>query len=144
MSGATDLVKNTLSLPGNLIRGPKKRGRPTAAPSPEETAEAEAELAGAQSDVVRRNALRRSSTAGSGADFIARMQQGLDQTPVPETTPVQSGPALTESQSLLLADQERDAAVELRSLESQSSARQRNTRGRNQRIRQLREMLGRG
>lgn len=58
------------------FRGPKSLGSPDKQQSVEEASEDEAEETAYRSEIVRRNQLRTSSTAGTGADFIRKMQQG--------------------------------------------------------------------
>lgn len=130
------------------ILGGRSLGSPTEAMTPQQISMAQGRLAQQQTDVVRRNALKRSSTAGTGADFVAQMLNGFeDQGPTPVGDPVQNPEpviGLTEQDKALLADTRARREAELKTLQrKRTSPKKKNTdRGRNDRITELRGLLG--
>lgn len=81
MSGLTGLIKNVLSIPVSLIKGPDKLPSPPKIEDPQVVLEREATNAAIAGDIAVRNARRRSSTLGAGANFLKQQQKQQVQAP---------------------------------------------------------------
>lgn len=83
-SAGMSFLKNFFGGVTSLITGPKSLGNPEKVDDPDEIANKTAAQSAFQADVVRRNSLRTSSTAGTGADFIERMKNPVEDSSIPE------------------------------------------------------------
>ena len=91
MSGITNFAKGILNLPLALLSGPDSPGAPPVQEDPEAVIEDLSIQKAQAGDIAVRNAQRRSSTLGSGAQFIAQSTAAGTGTPDQGPTPFFEG-----------------------------------------------------
>jgi hypothetical protein len=119
------LFKGVFGGLSSLLTGPKSLGSPKKAPSQRKIDLEEVQQTAIRSDIIRRNQIRTSSLEGTGADFIAQMQEGVEDidVPIPEIVNLSKDPRI------IIGDERTELKDELLELQRDKTLGQTGIRG---------------